>query len=547
MISNRKVILILSLIVFIAGFLRFYGLGKNPPGLTGDEISFGYAAYSILETGRDESGHFLPLVIQSIGDYKNPLPAYLMLVSFKIFGVSDFAIRFQNMLFGTLAVLVFFFFLKYLLKNDLSALLGSFFLAISPWNIFYSRFAYEPLIASFFSFLGIWFFMKMIDKSSMFYAFVSAFFLILTMYTGFAQRLFIPVFLLFLFVFKSKKIFRTGKVFLVFFGTLLLTVLPLVYTSLFQGASTRFKMVFIANDINFVRYVIFGYPHNLIDFIYLFFFWVKRYLGYINPRFVFSDALQMVIPGNIGVGILYPFEGLFLILGIFEFIRKKFFHKDILIIWLFTGLFPDSITNNEQHAGRLLHIAFVVFIFIVLGALRFWRWLKVNLLPYRRYTIITVFFLFALLNILFSWLVFRIHFPYQKGESFDEGWREAIYAVIKYEKDYDKIIFDIRRGVDGLHIVSNPHMYLLFYSKYNPARYQALEKVYNLYGDNEPYFGFDKYSFGYINWYRDSNYKNALLVGSPWSFPKEEELGNHLLEKIYLSNGKVAFYIVSTK
>ncbi|BCX14759.1 MAG: hypothetical protein KatS3mg088_442 [Patescibacteria group bacterium] len=389
--------------------------------------------------------------------------------------------------------------------------------------------------------------MKMLDSKSVKFAFLSSFFLILTMYTGFAQRLFVPVFFFFLVLFNLRKLFKVKKIFLIFSFLSFLFVLPLIYVSLFQGASTRFKMVFIANDINYVRYVIFGYASRFIDYCYLFFFWIKRYLNYLQPRFLFSDALQMVLPGNIGLGILYPFEGLFLVFGIFELIKRRILHKDMLLIWLFTGIVPDSITNNEQHAGRLLHIAPLIFTITTLGAVSLWRLLNKKVKGIKSFFILSVLVAFSVLNILFAWLLFRVHFPYQKSEAFDEGWREVVYSVMKYQDNYEKIIFDIRRGVDGPYMVSNPHMYLLFYSKYDPSKYQTIKKVFNVYGDSEPYFAFDKYSFGYINWYRDSKYKNTLLVGSPWSFPKEEDLGNKLIEKIYLSNGKPAFYLVSTE
>jgi len=543
---DRKVFIILVLITFLAGLLRFYKIDKNPPSLTGDEISFGYAAYSILETGRDESGRFLPLVIQSIGDYKNPLPAYLMVLSFKLFGVSDFAVRFQNAFFGTLFVFFFFFFLRFLTKKDNFALLGSFFLAVSPWNIFYSRFAYEPLIASFFSLLGIWFFMKMVDERKLKWSFFSAFFMVLAMYTGFAQRLFIAIFAFAVIILKIKSLIKIKRQSILFVFTFLSLSLPLFYISLFQGASTRFKMVFIGNDINYVRYVIFGYLSSLVDYFYLFFFWIKRYFNYIQPFFIFSNALQMVLPGNMGLGLLYPFEALFLVFGALEFIRWKHKNKDILLIWLFTGIIPDSITNNEQHAGRLLHLTPLVFFLTTFGALSLAG--KLILIKNKLFKIVIVFaFLtFVLACMFFAFLVFMVHFPYQKSESFDEGLREAVYAVMKYQAGYKKVIFDIRRGVDGPYMVSNPHMYLLFYSKFDPKKYQTIEKIKSIYPD-EPYFAFDKYSFGYINWYRDYLQKDVLLVGSPWSFPNEEILGRRLLEKIYLSNGKPAFYIVSTK
>ena len=56
---NRKklaVIASIAVITFIGAWLRFAELDSVPPGFYIDEASFGYNAYSILKTGRDEYG-----------------------------------------------------------------------------------------------------------------------------------------------------------------------------------------------------------------------------------------------------------------------------------------------------------------------------------------------------------------------------------------------------------------------------------------------------------------------------------------------------------
>ena len=63
----RKLVLIL---IFIFGFiLRSIYIDKFPPSLNWDEVSHGYNAYSLLKTGRDEWGSFLPLIFRAYGDY----------------------------------------------------------------------------------------------------------------------------------------------------------------------------------------------------------------------------------------------------------------------------------------------------------------------------------------------------------------------------------------------------------------------------------------------------------------------------------------------
>src|SRR6266567_8417682 len=99
---KKQNIFLLLFIVLIAAFLRFYQLGKNPPSLTWDEASWGYNAYSIGINGKDEFGRFLPYdYLESFGDFKPPMYAYLDVLPVKIFGLTPFAARFPSALFGT--------------------------------------------------------------------------------------------------------------------------------------------------------------------------------------------------------------------------------------------------------------------------------------------------------------------------------------------------------------------------------------------------------------------------------------------------------------
>jgi 4-amino-4-deoxy-L-arabinose transferase-like glycosyltransferase len=62
---NQKEKLLVILLFFIAIILRFYRLGSVPVGFHRDEAFLGYNAYSLLRTGRDMSGNFLPLHFES--------------------------------------------------------------------------------------------------------------------------------------------------------------------------------------------------------------------------------------------------------------------------------------------------------------------------------------------------------------------------------------------------------------------------------------------------------------------------------------------------
>ena len=68
--KSRDLVKTLSAVVIavalVAGVgLRVARLDKVPPALHQDEAYNGYDAYSILKTGRDHHGNFLPIALQA--------------------------------------------------------------------------------------------------------------------------------------------------------------------------------------------------------------------------------------------------------------------------------------------------------------------------------------------------------------------------------------------------------------------------------------------------------------------------------------------------
>lgn len=96
----------LVIIVFSIGIiLRFYNLGEVPVSLHRDEAFLGYNAYSILKTGKDMSGNFLPIHLESF--FFSPAGySYFSIPFIALFGLSQFSIRFASALFGSLNILL---------------------------------------------------------------------------------------------------------------------------------------------------------------------------------------------------------------------------------------------------------------------------------------------------------------------------------------------------------------------------------------------------------------------------------------------------------
>ena len=115
--SKKTQSAILILITILAFFLRFYQLGKVPLSMDWDENSNAYNAFSILKTGKDEYGSFLPLTNRSFDDFKPPLYMYLNVITVKLFGLTPIAARLPSAFFGTLTVPLIYFLARWLFQK----------------------------------------------------------------------------------------------------------------------------------------------------------------------------------------------------------------------------------------------------------------------------------------------------------------------------------------------------------------------------------------------------------------------------------------------
>src|SRR4030065_186229 len=122
----------LALIVIscIGLFLRVIYLDRFPPGISWDEISHGYNAYSILKTGFDEWGKFPLSNFRAYGDYPLALNLYLTIPFIAVFGLNEFSIRLPHALLGVLTIVASYFLSLGLTKNKNISLLTAFLVAI---------------------------------------------------------------------------------------------------------------------------------------------------------------------------------------------------------------------------------------------------------------------------------------------------------------------------------------------------------------------------------------------------------------------------------
>lgn len=139
--TGRRELLALALVLLLAAALRLPRLATNPPGLIPDEAMFTYDAWSILETGRDQYGEWLPLFPRSAARL-HCMYLYATLPSVAWLGLTELGARLPSVAAGLLTVAL----VSRLARRSggvAAGLIASGLLAVSPWHVLISRTGHE--------------------------------------------------------------------------------------------------------------------------------------------------------------------------------------------------------------------------------------------------------------------------------------------------------------------------------------------------------------------------------------------------------------------
>jgi len=483
--SGKNVLLVLILVT--AFFLRFYNLGQNPPSLTWDEAAWGYNAYSLGIDGRDEFGRFLPVdYLESFGDYKPPVYAYLTILPVKLFGLNEFAVRFASAFFGGLTIAVTYFLCRELFrkaKNDYGlkvSLLASLFLALSPWHINLSRAAFEANIASFFIVLGVFLFLKAINGRNWLLIFSGLSFA-LSLYTFNTARIVSPLLIIIMSAVFFKKLFSMKKEVILAVIIAVILSIPFFRFMITPQAKLRFHEVNIFSDLSIIERTnqemendkkltgLDSTPlwsriiHNR-RFAY-FQEYLKHYFDNLSPSFLFIKGDGNPKFSTQDVGQLYIWDLPFLIIGFLVLIREKRGYWWLIPVWLIIGIMPAAAARETPHALRIETVLPVFQIIIAVGVIKIIILINQHKLLSRYNKIaFTAIYFTLFVNFLYYLHGYYNHYPFEYSEQWQYGYKEAIQYVKSHEDKYDQIIVTTELG--------RPYIYFLFYLKENPKIYR---------------------------------------------------------------------------
>jgi len=544
--STRSKIL-LFLIIALSFFLRVYKVSSIPPALNWDEVSIAYNAYSVLKTGRDEWGQFLPLHFKSYGEYKLPAQIYASIPGIAIFGLNEFGVRITPVIYGTLTVLLLYLLIQEAFKIRSVSLMSAFLLAVSPWHVQLTRASFESSFSLFWVLMAIWFLLKGLKKPK--WLIFSMLPFGFSVYTYNSARVFTPLFLFATAIIFRKYFWEKRKWFLVSVALFTALMIPLVPFVLSGEAGARYKLVSITDEKGLVPRInerrgastlpgiLPRLIHNKVT--YLSFYFAKNYLAHFTPDFLFIKGAGHRQHHVQGVGELYWFQSPFLLLGLYYLFKKKDRNLKILLPWLLLAFVPVALTNDSiPNALRTVIAAPVYQIFTALGIYAVYGWVKNKKLFYLLIGISIIIFLInfsAFLKNLF------VYYPIKYSRDWQYGNKEAVEYIKENEDKYDLITFTRHYG--------EPHMFTLFYLKYDPAQFQNIPNLdrFETY-DWVRVLKFDKFYFPDLGdkgtQYQDiinaNPGKKILFIGKPGDFPVYIP---RLLTVKFL-NDEVAFEIV---
>lgn len=537
---------ILFAILALGLMLRILGLSSHPAGFTPDEASFGYDAYSILKTGHDQWGNFLPITLKSFGDYKLPFYTYLAVPSVAVFGLNEFAVRLPNALIGSLAVLA-----TYLLAKEVfgkkPALLATFLLAVSPWQLPMSRGAFEANLTTLFMPLGIYFFIKGLKDSKL--MFLSALFFGINVFTYHSARFVTPAVVLVLLAANWKHLYEKRMRYLL--PALVIAIFGIVAAySFLVGGEARAATSTIFSRADTILSDRFGAIHAgeplLIakifnnKFSYLLQLAFGKYIGYFSLGFLFTNGAAEGTYGMLpGVGVLYLFEILGFSYLFVSLVKKKAKIPLWLLLWVLVAPVPAALTTGLGFAANRSEVVLpAVQIISGLGLWLFYKYLiKKFDIKYVQIAVTVV----VMLSVSIFLEEYFYQQPSKEAPAMIYGMREVMQEVRPIQDQYSTIIVSKR--------ISEPHIYVAFYQLIDPIVYQKASMAWNfedndhLWVDQQSKYTLGKYIFKNIDWVNDLKRPNTLIIAKASEYIDK----GTIIGRVNYPNGQKAYVLVDTR
>ncbi len=408
---NRPEIEIIKLFrpIFIISasiLIIFYKFNQIPKNLAFDEVESAKLALSL------EGKPYTPYSPQATGH--TTLYFYILLLSFNIFGVNNFALRFPAAFFGVINVLIFYFILKKIFRQtpvfsisqpnlrkinyimeflNLPFLISLLFLT-SRWYFNFARFSFEASFLLFLELVSITFLLEYLNKPNRLLLILSSVFSGLAFNSYLPGRIFflLPLTLLIIKIINQKNN-QIIKQLLLFLIPFLITIAPLsIY--LLKNSDIRFEQQFFWKNHELSLNQKINYTWQNVKSIILMF----HFKGDVNGKHNYPNKPA-----------LNPILGSLFILGFFISLKNYKNLSSLLFVIYFTlSILPSIFTYPWENPNMLRTFTVLPSIFYFIGVALSTLFRLFQLIKWGKFRLI----LFALI-ILSSLYEIRTYYKYQ--------------------------------------------------------------------------------------------------------------------------------------
>lgn len=556
-------------IVTVALVLRLWQLNQVPPALFGDEIDVGYQAYSLLKTGRDLQGQFLPFYIHSLSEYRAPFLIYSTVPTVAVFGLNEWGVRLPAVIWGMISLFGMYLLTKRLF-NEKVALAVALMVAITPWHLQYSRAAFEvTMLMSFIVWGSLWFINHLKQPKQLIAA---GAILGLTPYIYSTAVVFVPLWVMWLIFVYRHEIFNRNyfkKMRLVFGLTaaaIVIVGLPAVYSMLTGVARERFNTISIFQDtvlidkLNLARkgseYIDLSGQKQTIDAKSEYLFHNKplvfgqvfsqNYFQAISPYFLFAYGDPIFRHHIQEMGMLYFIQALLLIIGVGYLIKSDDKKIAWLIFgWLLLSPIPSAMTQGGgNHATRLFLMVPPLMLLTGIGFERVigFRWKG-------RYLAILAVSGLLLVQTVFYLHRYYLHYPIESWRWWHVGFKEAMTEVASQQEQYQTVIINNSYEPSLIRY--------LYFTGYDPAVFQQQfegdKSLTNVVSGIDGFKLGQKLVFGQINdegkkrgGLKDLVKPGVLYLASARDDTEDQRMEDFkIIKTIYNPLGQPIFYLIS--
>lgn len=361
-------------LLLLAVAVRVVGLRSAPPGFSQDEVVSLVDAWSLLHTGRDHLGNWLPLGAQeALGDWISPLLTYLELPLVALFGPTPLAGRLVTAVGGALVAPCCYGVIRALGLPVPAALWAGLASALSPWQVFLSRFALPPSLVLIGWMVCVWMALRFVQRGDRDAALMLGLMAGVWLYAYPTMKLAVPLLVAFAVVVavvryggRGVRCWLPGGVVLTLFW------LPFVGVTLFNPASsTRWNQAALRAD-------------SLVGWLMA---WWDGYRSYAGWGFLFFSGDGDPIHGVPGWGMEPLVLAPLLVLGVGALVwgcagRWRASSQVVRSFagdwWLIAGALviaplPASLTNINPHAFRAGAVAPLCSVLAGVGVAVLWR------------------------------------------------------------------------------------------------------------------------------------------------------------------------------